>query len=159
MTESALAKPDADDTDDVEREAADDAVDVPSVTVQTDSRVATLAAAGAGWRVRVAMKSRVAGPVIDIFSAEFDELDAAVDRLRHLTESWGATFVPQELTESHPVSPAIVGRGDDGESLTVVYFGEDRWIGFDSLDPDGVYADWTSYGAALDEVIDVVCDP
>jgi hypothetical protein len=57
------------------------------------------------------------------------------------------------------VLPAAVAQTPDGERLTLINFGAAGWMCFDSLDPDGIYADWESFEPALAELIDVTFNP
>ena len=55
--------------------------------------------------------------------------------------------------------PGSTNWSTAGLRISLVYFEEGGWICFDSLDPDGIYADWDAFEPALSELIDAVFNP
>lgn len=139
----------------------DAAVDTegPGLLVQVRNQLVTVEAAGGTFRVAASMRTDFGSVVVPFATHTHDSLLDATMEVRRIVASWATQFEPQRMDADVDLHPAIVGRADDGSTITVLYFGEDRWIGLDSLMPDEIFADWTSFEAALEEVIDVAFVP
>lgn len=130
-----------------------------ALILQTPTKLATLAKDEDAYVVSSSMRTGLGGTIVEIWGHRFDDLDEAHQRFNDLAHSMAPTLPVQSTSEGSGVLPAAIGLTADGDTVTIVCFGEDRWIGFDSLDPDGIYAEWTSVSAALSELFDLVFNP
>lgn len=143
-----------DDEDDAEVDS-----DGPGLLVQVRNHLVTVEAVGGTFRVAASMRTDFGSVVVPFVTHTHESLHDATMEVRRIVASWATRFEPQPMDADVDLHPAIVGRAEDGSTITVLYFGEDRWIGLDSLMPDEIFADWTSFEAALEEVIDVAFVP
>lgn len=131
----------------------------PGLLVQVRNHLVTVEAIGETYQVAASMRTDFGSTVVPFVTHTHDTLQDATMEVRRIVATWATRFEPQPMDADVDLHPAIVGRAEDGSTITVLYFGEDRWIGLDSLMPDEIFADWTSFEAALEEVIDVAFVP
>ena len=130
-----------------------------ALMVQLPTKLAVMSEENGVFSVSASMRTGVGGVVVPYFERTFDSFESAAARLNELVDGWPAHFSPHPIDEGCNVLPAAIGQTPDGETLTLVYFEEGGWICFDSLDPDGIYADWDAFEPALSELIDAVFNP